>query len=514
MPELTGTGPSSLITFKTQAGNRYAYSRTMNQFLLLHPVLDKLLQLTKEGVDVSNWFASLPNEGTVVDDCGRVSKGQIEYYVGKYRLLADNGYFDQVDQNARLSGTLSAEHVQSLLANVRHVVFEVTDDCNMACEYCAYGKYYSDYDERTGKYLDIGVARNLLTYLLEAWESPLNASHKTPIHIGFYGGEPLLGFGLIREIVDALKHQTTAHNTFSFSMTTNGVLLGKYMDFLVENDFQLLISLDGDETNNAYRILRSGKPAYRATVKSVLALRDKYPDFFIQKVKFNAVLHNRNSVAEVYAFFKDTFEKIPMISGLDTVGIAAGKADEFRTMYRNLHESLTDAANCSSIEADMFLGLPDVWALGNTIYRLSGCSFRDYSELLYGRSQTLIPTGTCLPFSRKLFLSVNGKILPCERVGHQYSLGSVDANGVTLDPADIAEYVNQQRAAIRSTCVKCYRADICNVCILQQDLQTHTSCPFFMDADDYRGYLSDRLSKLEENRDYYSRLLHQSVAIE
>lgn len=513
MSELTSAAPSSLITFKTQAGNRYAYSRRMNQFLLLHPVLEKLLQLTKEGVDVANWFDALPDEGTVVDDCGRVSKGQIEYYLGKFRLLAANGYFEHVDQKEKLSGTVSAKHVQSLLANVRHVVFEVTDDCNMACEYCAFGKYYSDYDERTGKYLDVGVARRLLTYLLEAWDSPLNASHHTPIAIGFYGGEPLLGFGLVRELVDLLKHKATAHNTFSFSMTTNGVLLGKYMDFLVENDFRLLVSLDGAEAHNAYRILRSGKPAYRATVRNVLALRDKYPDFFVRNVQFNAVLHKKNSVAEVYDFFKDTFDKIPTISSLDTVGIAAGMADDFRRLYRNVQASVSDSPNCSSIEADMFLSLPEVWALGRTIYQLSGWSFRDFGELLYGRSQTLIPTGTCLPFAKKLFLSVNGKILPCERVGHKYSLGSVDAKGVTLDPAAIAEQVNQQLASIRSACESCYRADLCNVCIPQQDLQDHTDCPYFMNADDYQGYLSDRLSKLEEHRDYYSRLLHQSVAM-
>ena len=46
----------------------------------------------------------------------------------------------------------------------------------------------------------------------------------------------------------------SSHRKFSFSMTTNALLLHKYMDFLKDNDFYLLISLDGDKENNGYRV--------------------------------------------------------------------------------------------------------------------------------------------------------------------------------------------------------------------------------------------------------------------
>lgn len=41
---------------------------------------------------------------------------------------------------------------------------------------------------------------------------------------------------------------------FQYNMTTNGVLLHKHIDYLVENGFRLLISLDGDKINHSYRI--------------------------------------------------------------------------------------------------------------------------------------------------------------------------------------------------------------------------------------------------------------------
>lgn len=183
-------------------------------------------------------------------------------------------------------------------------------------------------------------------------------------------------------------------------------------------------------------------------------------------------------------------------------------------MYRNVHESFTESANCSSIEADMFLRLPDIRALGTTIYRCSGCSYKDYNELLRTADhQKFIPTGTCLPFSKKIFLSVNGKILPCERVGHHNSLGKVDADGVTLDAVEISRKMNRQLDKIRSTCMSCYRADTCVTCIHNMDKKDLTRCPSFMDVDDYSRYLSTRLSKLEENPEHYSRILDEAVIL-
>lgn len=48
-----------------------------------------------------------------------------------------------------------------------------------------------------------------------------------------------------------LSEETVWNNLINlshiFTMTTNGILLDRYLDFLVQHDFQLLISLDGNE---------------------------------------------------------------------------------------------------------------------------------------------------------------------------------------------------------------------------------------------------------------------------
>ena len=43
--------------------------------------------------------------------------------------------------------------------------------------------------------------------------------------------------------------------------------------------------------------------------------------------------------------------------------------------------------------------------------------------LIRGWEDRYIPTGTCRPFERKLFLTVRGKILPCEKIGQEHAIG-------------------------------------------------------------------------------------------
>lgn len=207
---------------------------------------------------------------------------------------------------------LTPEHIKHNLANLPQLVFEVTDACNLRCKYCAYGEFYDDYDCRESKDLSVEWAIRLIDYLVPYWNSGRNVSAQTPIWISFYGGEPLLNFPFIERIVDYVLHGIDCpRHRFSFSMTTNAILLHRYMDFLQEHDFSLLISLDGNEANDAYRMDKAGHSSYARVVENVNALREKYPDYFERRVNFNAVLHNKNSVEEIYRFFKEKYGDAP-----------------------------------------------------------------------------------------------------------------------------------------------------------------------------------------------------------
>mgnify|MGYP000975947596 CR=1 FL=1 len=251
---------------------------------------------------------------------------------------------------------ITSEHVLNNIANLPQLVFEVTDACNLKCKYCAYGEFYNDFDKRENKKLSLSKAIRLIDYLQPYWNSNRNTSAMTYMYVSFYGGEPLLNIEFIKEIVSYFKnHVDCPHRTFIFTMTTNAMLLNRHMDYLVENDFQILISLDGNKKNNSYRVDLHGNSCYDRVIHNVDMLREKYPDYFDRNVSFNSVFHNRSTVEDVYMFFKKTYNKIPTISELNNVGIRPDKLEEFNRAFKNMNESLRQSEHYESIEKDMLM---------------------------------------------------------------------------------------------------------------------------------------------------------------
>lgn len=63
-------------------------------------------------------------------------------------------------------------------------------------------------------------------------------------------------------------------------MTTNAMLLHRYMDFLQENCFHLLISLDGNKENDGYRMDKVGHSSFERVVANVDILQKNIPIIF------------------------------------------------------------------------------------------------------------------------------------------------------------------------------------------------------------------------------------------
>ena len=310
------------------------------------------------------------------------------------------------------------------LSNLRQITFEVTDACNLNCRYCAYGEFYNDYAPRENKMMPLSVAYTLIDYLAALWSSSQNMSANRNVYISFYGGEPLLNMTFIESVVSYIKNRQYPHRSFIFTITTNALLLHRYLDYLVEHDFNLHVSLDGNEYNTSYRVDKAGNEVFKKITENVDFVQKKYPEYFEKKVSFAAVLHNRNSVGDIYDFFKKRYHKIPTIAQLNNMGIRPDKLELFRTTYRNSYESLHEAENYEVIEDDMFIKSGTYRNLTTFLHQYSDCVYRDYTNLLLGKPKKTIPTGTCLPFGKKMFVTVNGKILPCERIGHQFELGN------------------------------------------------------------------------------------------
>jgi len=125
--------------------------------------------------------------------------------------------------------------------------------------------------------------------------------------IAFYGGEPILNFDLIREIIEYARKIFKDWSLF-FSMTTNGTIIDiNIIRFLKENDVSLCISLDGPrEIHDSKRVTHKGNGSYEIVWKNLNQIACYEPEYFKRRVKFNAVLSKELPLEEVYSFFSNT----------------------------------------------------------------------------------------------------------------------------------------------------------------------------------------------------------------
>lgn len=438
-----------------------------------------------------------------------------DYYSRKASYLRKHGYLTGI--NHSFEGELTAQLVEQGIANLGQLVFEVTDACNLRCKYCGYGELYGDFDERKKKMLDVDSAKKIIDFLNDTWKRSKQKFTNKSLFISFYGGEPLMNMPFIQQVIDYVESLNITHRTIKYSMTTNAMLLDRYMDYLAEKEFNLLISLDGNEQNNGYRVMMDGRSSFERNVTNVDALKQRHPGYFEKYVNFNAVLHNKNTVGEIFDFVRQRYDKKPRIASLNTTGVLPQKRDEFNAMYRNMVDDIRQNEDYEVLVDEMFMDVPEYHEACTFVQQYNGNVYRSYNDLFGKRkARNFIPTGTCLPFTRKMFITVNGKILACERIGQQYGLGIVAPDKeVDLSYKEIADLYNTYYRMLRAQCGVCYQSQSCIQCmwtIDNLDKQEKVKCPGFMNKEGFAQYVSRNLAFLEAHPEAYMRVMEVVLA--
>ena len=243
-------------------------------------------------------------------------------------------------------------------------------------------------------------------------------------------------------------------------------MLDRYIDYLVEKDFSLLISLDGDRIGDRHRRYHNGRESFMDVLSNVQMVKEHYPDYFQDKVQFNAVLHNYNDVEPIVHFIKREFGKVPNISEINPRGLDPGKEKEYYKMRKSIYSSLDSAENADYLVEEMGFSHPEAENLIRYMRFVGSNFYSGYLSLLSNstlRADRPAP-GTCSPFQKKMFVTVNGKILQCERIGQNFSLGTVSTNRIDLDLDQVAERFNDWINKLASSCEHCGNIGICQYC--------------------------------------------------
>ena len=412
-------------------------------------------------------------------------------------------------QDVRYVYSMNENVVFNQLVNLKQITFEVTDACNLRCLYCAYGEYYNFYKERKNQFMPVSFAKNIVDYFVNIWTNNTSSSSSRDVMISFYGGEPLLNMPFIKQVVEYVEKIKVENLNFKFSMTTNSILLDKYMDYLVDKKFDLLISLDGDEFAHSYRVDHKGDSSFSRVIDNVIKMKLKYPEYYIQHVEFNSVLTNRSSVEGIRKFIFDKFGKKASVSELSTSGVDLDKVDEFKKILNSFYTSINSSKNIDQLNDDLFDKSPYIMGIFSLLRAFSGNYFENYDSIIIDDSQRkFYPSGTCIPFSKKIFVTVNGLILPCERIAHKYSLGIVTSEDVKINCKKIASKYTSYYKSIKKQCVSCYRKPICYQCMFHIDSLTEekVECQGFADKEAFEEDIQKFLSYLLNHPHLYERI--------
>ncbi|MBP7496459.1 MAG: radical SAM peptide maturase, partial [Bacteroidales bacterium] len=117
--------------------------------------------------------------------------------------------------------------------------------------------------------------------------------------------------------------------------------------------------------------------------------------------------------------------------------------------------------------------------------------------------------GTCIPFSLKLYLTVNGKILPCEKISHDYFLGIIEENNVFLDFNKISNLYNSMFTSVKSICLNCYKNTSCLDCIfIIKNILTNKFDCYKHSYNDAQKYFSSKITYLENNSELIDNFIY------
>lgn len=198
--------------------------------------------------------------------------------------------------------------------------FSITQECNLRCSYC-----YIDKREAT---MTLPVAQRAIEFAFK------NTPPEEKIDIGFFGGEPLLEFGLIKDITEMIEaHQSFDRERVELTVVTNGTVFSDQIArFLNQHDIGFCVSYDGlPDVHDMFRKFPDGAGSSRMVEGTIKRALETLPSVLV-----NAVYHPK------------TFQHLPQtVKYLSSLGL--------RQIYLNPDFS----APWSKKEAEM---LPEVYS--------------------------------------------------------------------------------------------------------------------------------------------------------
>ena len=356
--------------------------------------------------------------------------------------------------------------------------------CNFRCKYCVYSGIYENQRSHENTNMEEVVAFKAIDrYLSLLEEGQSYNSDRTPV-VSFYGGEPLVNFQLIRKCVEYIKRKYDGF--VQYSITTNGSLLtDQIIDFLVTENFSVVLSIDGyKENHDRNRRDKFDNPTFDKVIANAKKLFQKqgtpvfvnvvfdydtdfaYLDKFFREHDFLICL-SVNSVSPYSTTYFDKYTKEDY--------------DRFNTKIDSLSNDFKDSVIRNEINPLAFLS--------RIFGDICTAAFTRQCDLSTKNTKMIKNTGSCVP-GNKIFVDYQGDFYICEKVSRSLKIGDIQTG---LDFAKCANIVNRLNGATRKQCQRCVIRNNCKRCYTSVKMDDNT---LSISSEDCKKQISDFFSDL------------------
>ena len=172
------------------------------------------------------------------------------------QALKDSGKLFTPDTFRPMAGALKAKTAGVVKALCLHIAHT----CNLNCSYCfaSQGKYHGD-----RAVMSFEVGKQALDFLIA------NSGTRKNLEVDFFGGEPLMNFQVVKDLVAYARSIEKQHNkNFRFTLTTNGMLIDDdVIEFANRECYNVVLSLDGrKEIHDRFRVDYAGNGSWERIV--------------------------------------------------------------------------------------------------------------------------------------------------------------------------------------------------------------------------------------------------------
>lgn len=225
----------------------------------------------------------------------------------------------------------------SVVSPVKAMCLHIAHDCNLRCKYC----FASTGDFGEGrKLMDLETGKAAIDFLLE------NSGDRKNLELDFFGGEPLMNFGVVKDIVKYARSREAEYGKrFRFTITTNGMLLtDDKIDFINDEMSNVVLSIDGRKSvNDRMRVRVDGSGSYDKILdgyKRLVAKRgDK--DYYVRGTYTKHNLDFSKDVLHLYELGFDQVSVEPVMADPEyDYAITDADIDRINAEYETLAQEL------------------------------------------------------------------------------------------------------------------------------------------------------------------------------